>query len=212
MKYQNSGAYLERRVAGLRRVKVQGRDFTNQAWAYQVGLLGEKLQIYTAGGLSKVQWESFQSSTKPLTWYKTTFDAPVGNDPVVLNLGSMGKGYTWVNGQGIGRYWVSFHTPQGTPSQKWYHIPLIPPNMYWEPTSSTRRRNWEPTRDHSRHSLHHSERSHIMSKQECSIFLHGCREPRCIAKGEIYVNMALYSPPPPPNPRTQIYKSPNSKI
>ncbi|XP_020212974.1 beta-galactosidase 16 [Cajanus cajan] len=119
----NSGAYLERRVAGLYRVNVQGRDFTNQAWGYQVGLLGEKLQIYTASGSSKVQWESFQSSTKPLTWYKTTFDAPVGNDPVVLNLGSMGKGYTWVNGQGIGRYWVSFHTPQGTPSQKWYHIP-----------------------------------------------------------------------------------------
>ncbi|XP_027358432.1 beta-galactosidase 16-like [Abrus precatorius] len=119
----NSGAYLERRVAGLYRVKVQGRDFTNQAWGYQVGLLGEKLQVYTASGSSKVQWESFQSSTKPLTWYQTTFDAPVGNDPVVLNLGSMGKGFAWVNGQGIGRYWVSFHTPQGTPSQKWYHIP-----------------------------------------------------------------------------------------
>ncbi|KAL2339755.1 hypothetical protein Fmac_007695 [Flemingia macrophylla] len=119
----NSGAYLERRVAGLHRVNVQGRDFTNQAWGNQVGLLGEKLKIYTAGGSSQVQWERFQSSTKPLTWYKTTFDAPVGNDPVVLNLGSMGKGYTWVNGQGIGRYWVSFHTPQGTPSQKWYHVP-----------------------------------------------------------------------------------------
>ena len=35
-----------------------------------IGLLGEKLQIYTASGSSKVQWESFQSSTKPLTWYK----------------------------------------------------------------------------------------------------------------------------------------------
>jgi len=33
----------------------------------------------------------------------------------------MGKGYAWVNGQGIGRYWVSFHTPKGTASQKWYN-------------------------------------------------------------------------------------------
>ena len=33
---KNSGAYLERRVAGLRSLKVQGRDFTNQAWGYQV--------------------------------------------------------------------------------------------------------------------------------------------------------------------------------
>lgn len=39
----------------------------------KVGLLGEKLQIYTAGGSSKVQWESFQSSTKPLTWYKVYY-------------------------------------------------------------------------------------------------------------------------------------------
>ncbi|OIV96653.1 hypothetical protein TanjilG_09195 [Lupinus angustifolius] len=118
-----AGAFLERRVAGLSAVKVQGRDFTHQPWGYQVGLLGEKLQIYTASGSSKVQWESFQKSTTPLTWYQTTFDAPVGKDPVALNLGSMGKGQAWINGQGIGRYWVSFHSQKGTPSQKWYHIP-----------------------------------------------------------------------------------------
>lgn len=54
-------------------------------------------------------------------YWQTTFDAPEGNDPIVLNLDSMGKGYTWINGQGIGRYWVSFQTPRGTPSQKWYN-------------------------------------------------------------------------------------------
>lgn len=50
---------------------------------------------------------------------QTLFDAPAGNDPVALNLGSMGKGEAWVNGQSIGRYWVSFHTSQGRPSQTW---------------------------------------------------------------------------------------------
>ncbi|KAJ7965525.1 Beta-galactosidase [Quillaja saponaria] len=119
----DSGAYLERKVAGLRRVRVQGRDFTNYTWGYQVGLLGEKLQIYTNLGSSKVQWERLGSSTQPLTWYKTLFDAPVGNDPLALNLGSMGKGEAWVNGQSIGRYWVSFHTPNGNPSQTWYNVP-----------------------------------------------------------------------------------------
>ncbi|KAE9608967.1 putative beta-galactosidase [Lupinus albus] len=128
----NSGAYLERRVAGLTAVKVQGKDFTNEPWGYQVGLVGEKLQIYTASGSSKVQWESFKDSTTPLTWYQTTFDAPVGNDPVALNLGSMGKGQAWINGQGIGRYWVSFHTPKGDPSQIWYHIP----RSYLKPTGN----------------------------------------------------------------------------
>ncbi|XP_048130365.1 beta-galactosidase 16-like isoform X2 [Rhodamnia argentea] len=55
--------------------------------------------------------------------YQTTFDAPVGNDPVALNLSSMGKGEVYINGQSIGRYWVSFRTASGVPSQTWYHIP-----------------------------------------------------------------------------------------
>lgn len=32
----------------------------------------------------------------------------------------MGKGEAWVNGQSIGRYWISFHTSKGTPSQALY--------------------------------------------------------------------------------------------
>jgi len=48
---------------------------------------------------------------------QTTFDAPSGTDPVALNLASMGKGEAWVNGESIGRYWVSFKTPMGQPSQ-----------------------------------------------------------------------------------------------
>lgn len=51
---------------------------------------------------------------------QSIFDAPKGDDPVTLNLGSMGKGEVWVNGQSIGRFWLSFHTPQGVPSQTWY--------------------------------------------------------------------------------------------
>ncbi|KAJ9166686.1 hypothetical protein P3X46_021396 [Hevea brasiliensis] len=120
----DSGAYLERKVAGLHTVRIQHKDFTNYKWGYQVGLLGEKLQIYTDDATNKVQWNKFGSSTyQPLIWYKTLFDAPSGNDPVALNLSSMGKGEVWVNGQSIGRYWVSFHTPKGKPSQTRYHIP-----------------------------------------------------------------------------------------
>ncbi|KAI4307247.1 hypothetical protein L6164_030453 [Bauhinia variegata] len=119
----DSGAYLERRDAGLRRVQVDGRDLSNYTWGYQVGLLGEKLQIFTPLGSSKVRWEKLRGSTQSLTWYKTTFDAPAGNNPVALNLGSMGKGEAWINGNSIGRYWVSFRTPKGTPSQTWYHVP-----------------------------------------------------------------------------------------
>jgi hypothetical protein len=72
---------------------------------------------------------------------QTMFDAPEGNDPVAIGLGSMGKGQAWVNGHLIGRYW-SIVAPEsgcssscnyagaysdskcrsncGMPSQSWY--------------------------------------------------------------------------------------------
>ncbi|KAK8494113.1 hypothetical protein V6N13_122215 [Hibiscus sabdariffa] len=54
------------------------------------------------------------STTKDISdylWYtvrirehilRTWFDAPGGNDPLASNLGSMGKGEVWVNGESIG--------------------------------------------------------------------------------------------------------------
>ncbi|XP_031098098.1 beta-galactosidase 16-like isoform X2 [Ipomoea triloba] len=119
----NSGAYLEHKTLGPRKVTIEGsQDLSNHSWGYQVGLLGENLQIYTEKGSNAVEWREF-SSSQPLIWYKTVFDEPKGNDPLALNLGSMGKGEAWVNGQSIGRYWVSFHTLAGTPSQTWYNVP-----------------------------------------------------------------------------------------
>lgn len=151
----DSGAFLETRVAGLRRVRIQGEDFSEQPWGYKVGLSGEQSQIFLGTRSSDVQWSRLGNSSQPLTWYKvltiincldyslysnylefkcsltdlchchsslieqTQFDAPPGDDPIALNLGSMGKGAVWVNGWGIGRYWVSFLTPNGEPSQKW---------------------------------------------------------------------------------------------
>ncbi|KAJ4967560.1 hypothetical protein NE237_019409 [Protea cynaroides] len=127
----DSGAYLERRVTGLQKVMIQSKDkadsqdFTDYSWGYNVGLLGEQLQIYNDEGSNKVQWSNIGNSTQPLplTWYKTTFNAPSGDDPLVLNLGTMGKGEAWVNGQSIGRYWSSFLIPNGNSSQTLYHVP-----------------------------------------------------------------------------------------
>ncbi|CAM8886225.1 unnamed protein product [Rhodiola kirilowii] len=126
---QDSGAYLEKRVAGLQSVTIETDDkvqnVSSDLWGYQVGLLGEKQKIFTSDGSSQVQWNGIleNSKSQSLTWYKTTFDAPKGDDPVALNLGTMGKGEAWVNGESIGRYWVTFLTAAGNPSQTWYHVP-----------------------------------------------------------------------------------------
>ncbi|KAK7318410.1 hypothetical protein RJT34_03110 [Clitoria ternatea] len=118
----DSGAFLERRFAGLTTVKIQcneeSYDLTNSTWGYQVGLVGEQSQIYEEQSGSSLQWHQLGNTiSQTLIWYKTTFDSPEGDDPVALNLESMGKGQVWVNGQSIGRYWISFHDSEGLPSQ-----------------------------------------------------------------------------------------------
>ncbi|KAL2229090.1 beta-galactosidase [Sesamum indicum] len=121
------------------------RDLTKQSWSFKVGLIGERLKLDTTAGSSAAQWaQGSQVSLKqPLTWYKTTFDAPDGNDPLGLDMYSMGKGEMWINDQGIGRHWPG-NTAKGNcsncnyagifaekkclgncgePSQRWYHVP-----------------------------------------------------------------------------------------
>ncbi|XVF39292.1 hypothetical protein PTKIN_Ptkin01aG0023000 [Pterospermum kingtungense] len=121
--FPNSGAYLERKTAGIYSARIQSKYLNNYPWGYQVGLSGENLRIFTEYRSDKVQWSRFQGTHHRLTWYKTQFDAPAGDDPLVLNLGSMGKGEVWVNGQSIARYWVSLRTPKHRPSQTWYNVP-----------------------------------------------------------------------------------------
>lgn len=39
---------------------------------------------------------------------QASFDAPKGDEPLGLDLASMGKGQVWINGQSIGRYWTNY--------------------------------------------------------------------------------------------------------
>ncbi|OMO93602.1 Glycoside hydrolase, family 35 [Corchorus capsularis] len=121
--FPDSGAFLEQRTLGIKNVTIQSQMLDNYQWGYQVGLTGESSRIFTKHGSKKVEWNSFQGKGPRLVWYKTEFDAPEGNEALALNLGSMGKGEVWVNGQSIGRYWVSLHTPLNRPSQTWYNVP-----------------------------------------------------------------------------------------
>ncbi|KAL6585819.1 hypothetical protein OROMI_002463 [Orobanche minor] len=121
------------------------RDLTKQSWSYKIGLKGESLNLDTVTGSSSVEWVqgSLLAQKQPLTWYKAVFNAPGGNDPLALDMLSMGKGEIWVNGNSIGRHWPGYtakgrcgkcnyagtfteakcQSGCGQPSQRWYHIP-----------------------------------------------------------------------------------------
>lgn len=52
------------------------------------------------------------------TIFQGYFDAPEGKDPVAIRMMSMEKGMIWINGLSIGRYWVSYLSPLGKPTQE----------------------------------------------------------------------------------------------
>ncbi|XP_047337584.1 beta-galactosidase-like [Impatiens glandulifera] len=148
---QNIGPHFETWNTGvLGPVSLDGlnrgrRDLTWQKWSYKVGLKGEKLSLHSLSGSSTVEWVegSLVEKRQPLTWYKATFNSPGGNDPLALDMSSMGKGQAWINGQSIGRYWPSYKATGkcntcnyagwfdekkclrncGESSQRWYHVP-----------------------------------------------------------------------------------------
>ncbi|KAK7859240.1 beta-galactosidase 1 [Quercus suber] len=121
------------------------RDLSWQKWSYKIGLKGEDLSLHSLSGSSSVEWiEGYLvAQRQPLTWYKTTFNAPAGNTPLALDMGSMGKGQIWINGQSVGRYWPAYKASGtcgecnyagtfdekkclsncGEASQRWYHVP-----------------------------------------------------------------------------------------
>ncbi|PON85374.1 Glycoside hydrolase [Trema orientale] len=120
-------------------------DMSKWKWSYKIGLKGEALSLHTVSGSSSVEWGQGSSLAKnqPLTWYKTTFNAPGGHAPFALDMNTMGKGQIWINGRSIGRHWSAYkargncgtcnyagifdenkcRTNCGEASQRWYHVP-----------------------------------------------------------------------------------------
>ncbi|CAH9077021.1 unnamed protein product [Cuscuta europaea] len=153
---QNYGSFFDMAEVGISGpVEIIGRkgdetitkDLSSHKWSYTIGLHGESLKLFSNGSRFASQWQSnnLPINTK-MTWYKTTFSAPVGSDPVVVDLLGLGKGIAWVNGNNLGRYWPSYLaedngcsldpcdyrgsytnekcvTNCGQPTQRWYHVP-----------------------------------------------------------------------------------------
>ncbi|XP_077212588.1 beta-galactosidase-like isoform X1 [Tasmannia lanceolata] len=147
----NVGTHFETWNAGvLGPVMLNGlnegrRDLSWQKWSYKIGLKGEALQLHSLSGSSSVEWVEgpLVAQKQLLTWYKTIFNAPSGEDALALDMGTMGKGQIWINDQSIGRYWPAYKASGscgdcsysgeysekkcqsncGEASQRWYHVP-----------------------------------------------------------------------------------------
>ncbi|KAF7810784.1 beta-galactosidase 13-like [Senna tora] len=125
----DNGANMEHRFAGPEVVNILGLntgtiDLTENGWGHKVGLLGEKLKIFTEEGSKNVKWKKAKGAQPALTWYKARFNAPEGRNPVAIRMKDMGKGMVWVNGFNIGRHWPSFKSVAGLrTNQTEYHIP-----------------------------------------------------------------------------------------
>ncbi|WCJ35254.1 Beta-galactosidase [Euphorbia peplus] len=121
------------------------KDLTWQKWSYQIGLKGEAMNLVSPNGASSVDWVQGTLASgqgQALKWHKAYFNAPRGNEPLALDMSSMGKGQVWINGQSIGRYWMAYAKGDcspcnyagtfrpykcqlgcGQPTQRWYHVP-----------------------------------------------------------------------------------------
>nr|CAB3478995.1 unnamed protein product [Digitaria exilis] len=71
----------------------------------QIGLEGEYYSLFMPAQSSNQLWipQSEPPKNQPLTWYKVNVDVPQGDDPVGIDMQSMGKGLAWLNGNAIGR-------------------------------------------------------------------------------------------------------------
>ncbi|CAA0410308.1 unnamed protein product [Arabidopsis thaliana] len=120
-------------------------DMSKWKWSYKIGVKGEALSLHTNTESSGVRWTqgSFVAKKQPLTWYKSTFATPAGNEPLALDMNTMGKGQVWINGRNIGRHWPAYKAQGscgrcnyagtfdakkclsncGEASQRWYHVP-----------------------------------------------------------------------------------------
>ncbi|CAG7910776.1 unnamed protein product [Brassica rapa] len=154
---QNYGPFFESGPTGINGpVKLVGykgdetveKDLSKHQWDYKIGLNGfnNKLFSLKSANHHQLKWSTEKlPADRMLSWYKANFKAPLGKDPVIVDLNGLGKGEVWINGQSIGRYWPSFNSSEdgcteecdyrgeygsdkcafmcGKPTQRWYHVP-----------------------------------------------------------------------------------------
>ena len=106
-------------------VVIAGKNITEGKWLHRAMLAGEILHVYTVNGSKNVTWSSNYSeySGRPVVWYQYTFSGPQVEPgfSLLLDLYGMQKGYVYVNGMSLGRYWLT--QVGGEYVQRYYYIP-----------------------------------------------------------------------------------------
>ena len=100
-------------------------NITSGKWFHRARLTGEILRVFTVNGSSNVTWNTnyTEYTGHPVTWYKHTFPSPwLGTGvSLLLDLMGMGRGYIYLNGVNLGRYWLT--QVNGHYVQRYYYIP-----------------------------------------------------------------------------------------
>lgn len=103
----NFGAFIERNIKGISgNVRLCWDDIRRYKWVHTVGLKGEVQKYFDPKVAATLPWNPNISETniRPLTWYAKKISLKLGNKVFALDLSGMKKGYAWVNGHNIGRY------------------------------------------------------------------------------------------------------------
>eukprot|EP01133_Synstelium_polycarpum_P003416 gene3416-3881_t len=106
----NYADHMETYTRGIQgAVSVDNVDITNNDWQMHPFLTGEIQQIYQPANSAKVSWTPTPQggSTSPLTWYRVQISVEITpTSSFALDMSGMTRGFVYVNGNGIGRYWM----------------------------------------------------------------------------------------------------------
>ena len=132
------------------RVLLNGKNINTTGWISEGRLYGEYLKLYDKSAFNKVTWNSNISNGlgKTLTWWRSQFTTPSTINPneftsLAVDVNGAIKGFVYVNGYNLGRYWMiptkcngqphgqpditmqwdSTYCDKGLPLQRYYTLP-----------------------------------------------------------------------------------------
>eukprot|EP01083_Nonionella_stella_P074430 201907_1 len=121
-------------------VLLNGREINSTGWISEGGLYGEYLELYDKMSFNKVAWKNEINSglSRKLTWWRSSFVTPHTMDTetftsLAVDMVGAIKGFIYVNGYNLGRYWMIPSMCNGQP----HGDPDV--TMQWDQTYCSRK-------------------------------------------------------------------------